>query len=278
MEEILIQIFSGGSSIGIPSALTVLFFLGGVSEDAVNVKIKAYVGAKINAFSLHIVFNSFSKYAEILINIFFTNNYFSKKWFVRSFAVSAIFALLLHALFFFINPQLLSNHRWVTFFTNFVTYLLIFSSIDFLLLWKTQLLLKRLNKGRIWSLPITLLYDVVTSFLFGLIKYLLIAIITSFESEDVSYFFTNVITIRIPAGFVNDGYGVIPGLFFYTSFLYSLFFILYFVSVCFLTIAGSFDQFKKLFDIENKPFKFIQTVVGLILLFVVLTLLILKRK
>ncbi len=276
MTEVLIQFFTGG--LGIASAFGIVIYILGAATEGLNDKVVTSIGIVIKDFSLGNFVKSFSKYAGVLLNIFFTEKYFSRRWLLRSFSASALFCLLLHSLYFFSNPGLLIKHHWLPFITNFVTYFLVYTCFDFLVLWKTQLILKKLNKKKSWGLPTTLVIDIFTSFLFGFLKYLVIIFISGIHTGDIQHFFSNVVIIKVPDEFVQHGYGVIPGLFFYTTFLYTLFFTLYFISVCFWAIAVSYDWIKEKFDVVNKPFKFIQFIAGIILLIVVIIILITKIK
>lgn len=183
--------------------------------------------------------------------------------------------LFLHAIFFFKNSGTVGSLTLLSllpFLSSFLFFLILYNTLDFFLLWKTRRLLDWLSgKGSKYGNYI-LLIDTVSSFLFGFIKYCLIVMLVSLDLPNLKYFFSDVVPIKVPAGYPQE-VTVIPGLFFYGSFVYSAFLLFYYFSVYLCRKARSLEKVKRFFykfyDISEEPVMFLKFILGLVVFTVV---------
>ena len=269
-KSILKQLLIGTVTLGVFYYFLKAAFDGFVKN--MRPEFKEKIGTVISNASLAELTSVLRVFILNLINVIFGERHLTKISFVRSFIASGIFVLLLHVILFAKRPELFVDRTpadWLTFFTSFIINWVVYNTLDFFLLLKTRMLLKWLaSKNDKYDTHILLL-DIITSFVFGFFKYCAVVMLLSFELPNVKYFFTEVVTIKIPEEFKPpEYYGVVHGLFFYATFLYSIFMVLYYISIYLVKTARVADFFKKglekFVDVKKDPIEFLNIIFNLI--------------
>lgn len=219
---------------------------------------------------------TFGGYLIKTVNRLFGEHQFTWKCFFRSLLASGFFLVILHLWYFALHGGIFdqtSGKLWLPFITGFLSFVLIFNSMDFFVLWKTRELLKVIVGGKRQYAVLLFLADIAVSFGFGVLKYIIVSGLLSFKFQvDWSYMIHNVIQLKDKANSADirtDPWAV-DALFFYGTFFYSSFLWLYFLAM-FIVRRVSFlrrwkNRFQEKFSIEKEPVEFIKAVLAVLLM------------
>lgn len=210
---------------------------------------------------------SLSIYLINLIEKIYTQSHFSWKCFARSMYTSFLFIVVLHSIFFFRDVSNLVSLQWgfwLSFFVETLIFFLVYNSFDFFLLWKTRKILHQISRKTKSSPALYFSIDLILTFSIAVIKFIVLMIALD---KDVrwDYFINDLLVVHIPEKF-SSANRTVPGIFFYSTFVYSAFTFLYFLSYYLLKLFSLIEILKKglmkIIDPQEEPIFFLKAFFG----------------
>jgi len=255
------------------SILWVLTILFGLFEKSITKEGKEKLAGALTSFSATNFITLVSEMLSKSFNRIFGSKYFTKRSFVKSTQGSLISVLILYFTALSFNEVSWESLVWKDWFIwsmyMALNFLILNLIPDYLMYFKTRFVIDLIKKGQTGNFRM-LLADIIGTFIYGGIKYLIIVLtfgkIFNLEVKGTfSFLLKDVLTLSIINFQQSDivYLNAVPGAFFYSVFIYSIFIWLYFLSAYLIKRTVRFNAFhdflNKWLDFKDKPIESIRT-------------------